>query len=246
MRFSVITVSYQNDLGLKKTLNSLLKFEKNLYELIIIDGGSKDKTLEIVKEYNNIIDKCISEPDKGIYDAMNKGLKQVKNKNNIVSFLNAGDIALQNYFEEPGKIFIKNKNTEFCYGGLILKGRKSETLYVPKLFSKKTEYLQKMPFAHPSLFTKKKIFLKIGKFNLNKKITADHEWCVRLIKSGLKGERFKNPVVKFQLGGSSLKLTAQLEVFKTAIFYDRNIFIAILFLIRQLIVMCFYAYKSKN
>jgi len=245
MKFCVITVTYQDHLSLIKTLKSLSKFNKHLYELIIIDGGSKDKTLEVIRENSALIDKWVSEPDKGIFDAMNKGLKLVNDKDNIVSFLNAGDLALNNYFEDPKRCFLENRNINYCYGGIILVGKKKESIYLPKNFDKNSEYLQRMVFPHPALFVKKNIFLKIGYFNVNKKITADHEWCVRLIKSGVKGKRFDSPVVKFKLGGASLKLSAQFEAFQTAIQYKRNIIIAVIFLARQLISRFYYIYKSK-
>jgi glycosyltransferase involved in cell wall biosynthesis len=245
MKFCLITVTFQDNLGLKNTLKSLSKFDKRLYELIIVDGGSKDETLQVIKENRALIDKWVSEPDQGIYDAMNKGLKLVNNENNIVSFLNAGDLALDNYFEDPKRCFLENQNINYCYGGVILVGKKKESIYLPKIFDKKSEYLQRMVFPHPALFVKKNIFLKIGDFNVNKKITADHEWCVRLIKSGVKGKRFDSPVVKFKLGGASLKLSAQFEVFQTALQYNRNIIIAVIFLARQLISRFYYIYKSK-
>lgn len=244
-QFSVITVTYQNELGLEKTLKSLSRFNKNFYELIVVDGGSKDKTLQVIKENNSLIDRWVSEPDKGIYDAMNKGLNLVSDKNSIVSFLNSGDIALKSYFEEAKKCFSKNKNIDYCYGGIVLVGKKKQSIYIPKVFNDKSEYLQRMPFPHPTLFVKKNIFLKIGNFDLNKKITADHEWCVRLIKSGAKGVRFSNSIVKFELGGASLKLRAQFEVFQTALKYNRNIILALIFLIRQSISHFYYLFKSK-
>ena len=244
MKFSVITVSYQDGPSLAKTLESLTQFDKSIYEHIVIDGGSHDGTLKIIKKYNSRIDTWISEPDRGIYHAMNKGLKIITN-NNIVSFLNAGDLALDNYFEDPKRCFLENRNINYCYGGVILVGKKKESVYLPKIFDKKSEYLQRMVFSHPALFVKKNIFLKIGDFNLNKKITADHEWCVRLIKSGVKGKRFDSPVVKFKLGGASLKLSAQFEVFQTALQYNRNIIIAVFFLARQLISRFYYIHKSK-
>lgn len=246
MKFSVITVTYQDDIGLQKTLSSLSKLEKNIYEHIIIDGGSKDKTLQIINENSALIDRWVSEPDQGTYDAMNKGLKLVNNENNIVSFLNSGDLALDNYFEDPKKCFLENQNINYCYGGIILVGKKKENIYMPKIFDNKSEYLQRMVFPHPALFVKKNIFLKIGDFNVNKKITADHEWCVRLIKSGARGKRFDSPVVKFKLGGASLKLRAQFEVFQTAISFKRNIILACLFFVRQILVYLFYKLKSKN
>ena len=243
MKFSVITVTYQDFIGLKKTLKSLAKLNKKKYEHIVIDGGSDNRTLELIKKYSSRIDKWVSESDKGIYDAMNKGLKFVSDENNIVSFLNSGDTALSNYFKDVEKTFQKNNLIDFCYAGLILVGKKKETKYLPKILSKKSEFLQRMALPHPSLFVKKHIFSKIGYFDLNKKFTADHQWCVRLIRSDAKGVRLNKPVVKFKLGGSSLNLKAQFEVFKTAIENKRNLLIATFFLIIQLIVREIYKIK---
>lgn len=240
MKFSVITVTFKDFVGLNQTLESLAKLNKTKYEHIIIDGGSDSKILDLINKYGSRIDKWVSEPDKGIYDAMNKGLKLVSDENNIVSFLNSGDTALPNYFIDIEKKFQKKNLIDFCYAGLILVGKKSEIKYLPKKLSKKSEYLQRMAFPHPSLFVKKYIFSKIGYFNVKKKITADHEWCVRLVRSDAKGVRLNKEVVKFKLGGTSLKLKAQFEVFKTAIEYKRNLLVAFFFLIIQLIVRLIY------
>jgi len=240
MKFSVITVTFKDFVGLNQTLESLAKLNKTKYEHIIIDGGSDSKILDLINKYSSRIDKWVSEPDKGIYDAMNKGLKLVSDENNIVSFLNSGDTALPNYFIDIEKKFQKKNLIDFCYAGLILVGKKSEIKYLPKKLSKKSEYLQRMAFPHPSLFVKKYIFSKIGYFNVKKKITADHEWCVRLVRSDAKGVRLNKEVVKFKLGGTSLKLKAQFEVFKTAIEYKRNLLVAFFFLIIQLIVRLIY------
>ena len=245
MKFSVITVTFNNFIGLKKTLKSLAKFNKKKYEHIVIDGGSNNRTLDLIKKYSSRIDKWVSERDEGIYDAMNKGLKFVSDENNIISFLNSGDAALSNYFKDVEKKFKKNTLLDFCYAGLILVGKKRQTKYLPKILSKKSEYLQRMALPHPSLFTKKKIFSKIGYFDLNKQLTADHQWCVRLIRSDAKGVRLNKPVVKFKLDGASLKLRAQFEIFQTALQYERNIIIAVIFLARQLISHLYYIYKSK-
>ena len=245
MKFTVITITYENNLGLLKTLESLSKFNKNLYQHIVVDGGSKDKTLEVIQEYKDRIDIWISELDKGIYDAMNKGLKLVANSENIVSFLNAGDLALDNYFSKPRECFLEHPNIDYCYGGIVLTGKNRKNIYIPKIFKSNSEYLQRMVFPHPALFVRKYIFFKIGDFNLKKKITADHEWCVRLIKSHSIGKRFNYPVVKFQLGGISLKLSTQLEIFQTAQSNGRGMLIASLFLIRQLIVHLYYIFKSR-
>lgn len=245
MKFSVITITYENEIGLQNTLKSLEKFDKNLYQHIVIDGGSKDQTLKVIKDYNSRIDIWISEPDKGIYDAMNKGIELVNNPENIISFLNAGDLALDNYFTEPKKCFSKNPKIDYCYGGIIFTGKNHESVYLPKILNNNSEYLQRMVFSHPALFVRRYIFFKIGNFNLKKKITGDHEWCVRLIKSHAKGYRFNYPVVKFQLGGTSLKLNTQIEIFQTAKSNGRGAFVASLFLIRQIIIHIYYIFKTK-
>lgn len=245
MKPSVITVTMNDEIGLQNTLKSLSKFDKNLYQHIVVDGGSRDQTLKVLQDYNSRIDIWISEKDKGIYDAMNKGIKLVDNPENIVSFLNSGDLALDDYFTEPKKCFLKNPKIDYCYGGIILIGKNHESMFLPKILRSNSEYLQRMPFPHPALFVKKYIFLKIGDFNLKKKITADHEWCVRLIKSESFGLRFDRYVVRFQLGGISLRLNSQLEVFQTAKFNGRNALIASLFFFRQMITHFYYILKSK-
>jgi len=83
MKFSVITVTFHDFIGLKKTLKSLAKFNKKKYEHIVIDGGCDNRTLGLIKKYSSRIDKWVSEPDEGIYDAMNKGLKFVSDLINL-------------------------------------------------------------------------------------------------------------------------------------------------------------------
>ena len=157
MKFSLITVSYQDGPSLEKTLKSLFQFDKSIYEHIVVDGGSHDETLEIIKKYNSRIDTWISEPDRGIYDAMNKGLKLVNDKNSIVSFLNAGDLALYNYFEDPKKCFLENQNINYCYGSIILVGKKKK-VYICQKFLMKNLNICNVWYSLILHFLLKKIF----------------------------------------------------------------------------------------
>ena len=86
---SIITVVLNDKVGLEQTLNSLINEDKKKYEHIIIDGGSIDGTFEYIKSTNERIDLYISEPDKGIYDAMNKGIDVAKG--DLITFMNSGD-----------------------------------------------------------------------------------------------------------------------------------------------------------
>ncbi|HDY89306.1 MAG TPA: glycosyltransferase, partial [bacterium] len=91
---SIITVTYNAEACLEKTIQSVINQTYKNIEYIIIDGGSSDKTLSIIKKYKKYIKYCISEPDKGIYDAMNKGIKIAKG--DYINFLNAGDFYYEN------------------------------------------------------------------------------------------------------------------------------------------------------
>ena len=215
---TIITVILNDRDGLEKTLNSLISENKNNYEHILIDGGSNDGTIEYIKTKIDRIDSFISEPDKGIYDAMNKGVKLASG--NIISFLNAGDLALNGYVSCAENC---QSGVDYCYSGIIISG-KNLTSYIPKKISSKTEFLQAMPFPHPGLFVKKYLFYEIGFFNLNKKITADHEWIVRLINANKNGIQIDLESVKFHLDGLSLSFKTPIEMFETALLNKRGRF----------------------
>ena len=102
--FSIITVVLNAKIDLLSTINSLKEQDYKNFEYIVIDGGSTDGTLKVINNNLDNINKWKCEKDHGIYDAMNKGLKLVNDKNSIVSFLNAGDLALYNYFEYKWEI----------------------------------------------------------------------------------------------------------------------------------------------
>ena len=220
IRISIITVVLNDKRGLTKTLKSLGQIDKDTYEHVIIDGGSIDGSLDIVKDFSARIDIVISESDSGTYDAMNKGVLHATG--NVICFLNAGDIVLEGYISYPAGCFSVNNDIDYCYAGVILQGRNKNRHYIPGDFSVKTEYLQAMPFPHPGLFVKKLLFDTIGTFDLSKKLTADHEWILRLILSGAKGMRIKHVLVKFSLDGISLSLKTSFEMYQSAVKYGRK------------------------
>ena len=89
MKFSIITINYNNVEGLRNTIKSVVNQTYTDYEFIIIDGGSTDGSVEVIKEYANIITYWVSEPDKGIYNAMNKGIEVANGE--YLNFMNSGD-----------------------------------------------------------------------------------------------------------------------------------------------------------
>src|SRR5476651_1326552 len=94
MKLSIITINFNNAVGLKKTIESLIKQQYREFQFIIIDGGSVDSSVDIIKEYADVIDYWVSEPDTGIYQAMNKGIREANGK--YLMFLNSGDYLFEN------------------------------------------------------------------------------------------------------------------------------------------------------
>ena len=113
---TIITVVLNNKKFLQKTINSVLNQSYKNYELIVIDGKSTDGTVNILKKNNSKIDFWISEKDKGIYDAMNKGMKI--SRGSIIVILNSDDIFYKNAIKMAVKYFIQNKSIDFLFGSV--------------------------------------------------------------------------------------------------------------------------------
>jgi len=242
MRLSIITVVYNDCEGLTRTLASLALQENKNFEHIVIDGGSDDGTLEVIKDNLKKIDFFISEPDKGIYDAMNKGIKH--SSADFVSFLNAGDIAQPNYVATCIRFFEENDQLDYCYSNVLISSRKTKKIYFTKSDILENDILQRMPFPHPGLFVRRGIFKIVGNFNTEMKITSDHEWIVRMIKSGVKGGKVNScePVVDFKLDGVSLSFATVFEMRNTAIKNGRKSVLANLKVLYGILVVMYYKY----
>ena len=201
MKISLITVSYNSDITIKNTLESVLKQSYDNYEYIIIDGKSTDNTLNIIKDYDNKFNgklKYISESDKGIYDAMNKGIKMASG--DIIGILNSDDILAHN---NVFKNIVENiKNNDGIYSNLLMLDenlQKPYRLFQSKKISKKFGW--HMP--HPTLYLKKEVYQKYGNYNINYKIAADLDFMLRIINSDLKIKYYNDFFVYMRSGGVS-------------------------------------------
>ncbi len=173
---SIITVAYNSAATIGRTLESLRQQTNKNFESIIIDGGSTDGTMEIVKSYSDVVTKSISEKDEGIYDAMNKGIALSEGK--YLAFLNSDDA----YFPETVArvmAFAKKQNAEIIYGNM----QKERKLGKELLTRIEKPNLQKMPETmgvfHPATFTKKEIFDRFGGYDLRFNLAADYHWFLR-------------------------------------------------------------------
>lgn len=169
---TVITINLNNAEGLKSTIQSVIEQKNCNFEYIVIDGGSKDESVDVIKEYGDRISYWISEPDSGIYNAMNKGIK--KASGDYLLFLNSGDVFVSD--EVLFRCSLQSKDFDIVYGDLILldnKGVKTVKKYPGTL---NFWYVWEQSLPHPSSFIRKDLFEKIGLYNEVDKITSDWQF----------------------------------------------------------------------
>tara|TARA_B100000795_G_C22803917_1_gene443607 strand:+ start:2059 stop:2805 length:747 start_codon:yes stop_codon:yes gene_type:complete len=219
MKFSIITVTYNSDSTLRKTLESVSQQTWPNIEHIIIDGGSEDKTLELVNLFPHV-SKCISERDSGIYDAMNKGLKEATG--DVVGFLNSDDWFFSNsIIEEYANIFNSN-NVDAVYGDLCFVKNDINTNIVRKWVSSsyKEGFFKKgwVP-PHPTFYCKNNIYKQYGNFNQNLLFAADFDIMCRFFnKVDFKSIYSPGLKVNMRLGGATTKsikniISGNIEIF---------------------------------
>jgi glycosyltransferase involved in cell wall biosynthesis len=207
MKISIITVVYNNVQTIKYAINSVLSQTYKNIEYIVIDGASTDGTLEIIKGYGDRITKFISEKDKGIYDAMNKGLNLATG--DIIGILNSDDFYINKHVIEQIVQEFKEKNVESIYADLVYIHSKNPDKIV-RYYDSSYFDIQKFAYgwmpAHPTFFVKKEIYEKYGIFKIDYKIAADFELLVRfLYKNKVSYSYIKKPLIKMRLGGISTR-----------------------------------------
>ena len=172
---SIITVSYNTVKNIEQTILNVLDQNLENYEFIVIDGGSTDGTLEVIKKYQDKISYWISEPDKGIYDAMNKGI--IAASGFYVYFLNVGD---EFYSKETLNNIIKLSNDEdVIYGDTCLIFDSKEIILQSK--SRDIDW-RTMPYCHQSVIIKRELLI-LNLFDISFKIAADYKQYHELKKS---------------------------------------------------------------
>ena len=173
-KYSIITVCLNAITHIHRTAESLTQQNYTNFEWIVIDGGSTDGTLDILEEYKDLISVLVSEPDKGIYDAMNKGILHAKGQDLL--FLNAGDSL---YDPKTLSSLDRSSNFELIVGNLFL----TQTRTVresPQLLPR--DFLLKVMLPHQATFFNRDIFDKYGYFDTSYRIAGDYEMFSRLIQ----------------------------------------------------------------
>lgn len=205
-KVSLITVSYNSEKTIQNTIESVLSQDYEAIEYIIIDGASTDSTLEIIHNYRNKIKIIVSEPDQGIYDAMNKGIKL--STGDIVGVVNSDDFyPHEQVISSVVEQFVKNPKSELVLGAIdFVKAsniNQSVRKYTSKYFMPSFMRFGVMP-PHPAAFIKKSAYLKVGDYKLGYKIAADFDLLLRMLEvNQLPFTNLNQVCVRMRLGGVS-------------------------------------------
>ena len=241
MKFSVIMPCRNAGATLAQSIESVMESGVNV-ELIVIDGASTDQTAEVVARLHERYSFCfISEPDEGIYHAINKGLRLVSG--DVVAILNANDaytpgalLAVAAHFKDP--------SVQVVYGSTCLVDPHTHQrievhpLPFPVWF---TQGLQQMPVPHVALFIRQELCERLGEYNTHYSLAADHEYVLRLAQQNPKVQTVLQILAHVMMGGVSSDYRARIQHFLIAVQYGRcRLYAGWVFLLQTLKVWIFY------
>jgi len=239
LKVSIITVVYNNRLTIADAIGSVLSQDYSEIEYIIIDGLSTDGTQEIIQSYGDRITHFVSEKDKGIYDAMNKGLMLAAG--DIIGFLNADDVYADNLVIERVAAAFSDSSIEACYADLVYVNRfnLNKTVRYWKSCDFKEGLFEKGWFPpHPTFFVRRNIYEKLGGFDLDYRLAADVELMLRFLsRYRIKSVYIPEIFVRMRLGGSTNKnlsniIRQNIEIYRACV--KNNIAISPFFIILKI------------
>ncbi len=200
--FSIITVVYNSKIFIEKTILSVINQTYKNIEYIVIDGASTDGTLEILKKYADKIDIIISEADKGLYDAMNKGLK--KASGDYVWFINSGDTIRESDTTEKIVNGFRGNFPQIIYGETFIKGQTGKDIGIRRLKAPDNltwkDFSRGMLVSHQAFIAQRKI---CPTYKLEFKYSADYEWTLSLLKKAENIHNTKMILANFMDGGQT-------------------------------------------
>jgi glycosyltransferase involved in cell wall biosynthesis len=230
LKLSIITVTLNSEKYLEETIRSVISQDYKNFEYFIVDGGSTDATLKIIKKYEKYLSGWISEPDLGMYDAINKGIRRTVG--DIIGIINSDDYYFPGAFTKAVKAFQDESLDQYIFWG--------DVLYEDGEIAGWRDWnLTRGAFApHPSMFCPRRIYERIGLYSLNYKLLGDYDFMYRAIhKHGIKPLYLREPIAFFRSGGMASKniLHSLFDELKVKLRYRQSPFIAIpMFLLKIL------------
>lgn len=210
---SIITVVYNSAKTLEQTMLSVLKQSYPAKEYIIIDGGSTDGSVDIIRKYASQLAYWVSEPDKGIYDAMNKGIAHAKG--DLIGILNADDWYEPEILGEVADRYLETGKNQVIHG--MMRNFQKGSFY--NITGNSILRLRYDMIQHPTCFVPKKIYDTIGNFDTAYKYSGDYDLIMRCVKSGIEFSFMEKILVNFRLDGASSKPQADVEMWKVRMKY---------------------------
>lgn len=219
---SIITVSYNSAETIQETIDSIHRQTYPHIEYIVVDGGSKDGTVEILKENDAVIDHWVSKSDDGIYDAMNKGIRMSTGE--IIGILNSDDwyepqtveTAVQTFKEDSGVDLVHGAMNVWTEEGNLDSQYGSKDRLAPNYVS---------PFNHPTCFVKRSVYEDLGSFALDLPTAADYDFMLRVLRAGYEDVYVDEVLANFRKGGVTTQYTYTLfgEIWKVLRRNNRSI-----------------------
>lgn len=236
MKVSIITVCFNSSACIEDAILSVVRQSYKKIEYIIIDGKSTDGTLDVINKYRNVISKVISEKDKGIYDAINTGIRIATG--DIIYFLNSDDTFYdENVVSEVVCEF--NPDVDLIIGRVDLLDVPCDILpYLKQPQIKRKKDLLSQGIYHQAVFSKRSLFEKLGLFNTNYKVYADHDWFLSAFSNkGIKIKFIDRPIANYYFQGFSFQNRDKLRKEKTHIIYKHfSLPIFIFYIIRYIVL----------
>ena len=203
IKITIITINYNNNNGLIDTIRSVSEQTYPFIEHIVIDGGSLDLCIETIDKQKHFAGAVIMEPDKGIYDAMNKGVSLATG--DYIGFLNSGDVFVSpNVVREYADAFTTFKNLDACYSNIWFSKNQEQVRWWTVGNFHRVKFLFGWMMPHPSLYVRRSIFREIGNFDASFSIAGDYDWMLRaFFFRSFKPKHLNLFSVKMEVGGLS-------------------------------------------
>lgn len=213
--FSLITVCFNAEHSIANALQSAREQTCRDFENVVVDGASTDGTLDVVHRFGDLPLAITSEPDQGIYDAMNKGIAQSKGE--VLYFLNADDrLHDPEVLARVRQVFASNPDVDLVWGNVVYDNPDGSSV-TRRFHHIHPGNLVFLDLNHQGAFARKRLFDRIGTFNTTFRINADYDWFLRALRSGT-GWRYADiEVARFHTGGTHARNVQKLRVERHAV-----------------------------
>lgn len=214
-KVSIVIPTFNSENTISDCISSILSQSEYVEEIIVVDGLSTDGTLQIIESFNSSLIRIISEEDSGIYDAINKGIRQANGT--VVKILNSDDFLSVGSIVNGLNTMINN-GAQIVYSDLYRIARDGQLIGVWSDQRKKITGLR--PFLHPSWYVASEVYANLGLYRTDFEVASDYEMYLRMIQSGMIFEKCDNVLINYREGGrSSIGFKGIVEVFKINLNY---------------------------